>query len=365
MKHHRSGRVVSAMFHWCCGVSLVLLLFQFAAVLGDELLGVLSTKPVRTPSLWLCLHFLMLASGLIFLRWPVLGLILLAGSASPFMARMGTTFFMPLYVVAVLPIVLLLWLWAKRLNSALDKGATEDSSEPKGGSPELTGPVWAKWLKRPVLPVTMLAVAAGCIGPVEPLYPPSAGEPCKRVYLVSHGLHTAVAMERADIPPGVWPANKDYAAFKYVEVGWGPDEIFQAPSLTVKLALKALFWPNRTVLLLDGFDDAPAQHSDPRGSVIEVQLSTPGFERLCDYVQKSHALDAREQPIGLGRNFYQARGTYWALNTCNNWTASAFRRAGCPITPTCCFTSGPLVFQARRFGRVLSYQGEAPAPHAY
>jgi hypothetical protein len=90
--------------------------------------------------------------------------------------------------------------------------------------------------------------------------------------------------------------------------------------------------------------------------VNEVKLSTNDFERLCDFVQKSHALDPRGQPNCLGRNFYQARGTYWALNTCNSWTAPALRRAGCPIAPTCCFTSGPLFFQARRFGPVLSHQ---------
>jgi hypothetical protein len=365
MKHRGSDRVAVLAFRWLCRVSLVLLPLQCTAIFGDELMKALSSKPFRVPSLWLCVLSFMLVSVVVSLRWPVVGVMLLGASASPFIARWGTSFFMPLYVLTVLPVVLLLWLWVATRNFAVKVDATEGSSGPKGLAPELKGPPLANRMKRTVRLIAMLAVAAGCVGPVESLYPPSAGEPYKTVYVVDHGLHTAVVVERTDIPPGVWPANNDYSAFKYAEVGWGPDEIFQAPNLTVGKVLKALFWPNRTVLLLDGYDGAPAQRSGPKDTVIEVKLSSHGFERLCDYVQKTHALDARGQPICLGRNFYQARGTYWALNTCNNWTASALRSAGCPITPPCCPTSGPLFFQARRFGRVLSHQEETSSPHAH
>jgi hypothetical protein len=365
MKHCGSGRVAGAAFRWFCRVSLVLLLLQCAAIFGDELLGALSAKPFHVLSVWLVLRFVLLLGVLVSLRWPVVGVMLLGVSASPFIARMGTSLFMPFYTLIFLPVTLLLWLWVSRRNSVKKAATSERPPEPNGLAPELTGLLLAKRPKRTVLLIIMLTVAAGCVGPVESLYPPGTGEPYKTVYVVDHGLHTAVVVERADIPRGVWPANNDYAAFKYAEVGWGPDEIFQAPDLTVRLILKALFWPNHTVLLLDGCDSMPAQHSGPKNTVIEIKLSTNGFERLCDYVQKTHALDAKGRPICLGRNFYQARGTYWVFNNCNNWTASALRRAGCPITPTCCFTSGPLFFQARRFGRVLSHQEETPSPNAH
>jgi hypothetical protein len=365
MKDCGSGGVAGAVFRWSCRASLVLLLLQCAAIFGDELMGALSTKPFRVLSVWLLLRFVLLLGVLISLRWPVVGVLLLGVSTSPFIARMGTSFFMPFYALTFLPVLLLLWLWVSRRNAAKKAAAIERPPEPIGLAPELTGLLLAKSPKRTVLLVIMLAVVAGCIGPVESLYSPGTGEPYKTVYVVDHGLHTAVVVERADIPQGMWPANNDYAPFKYAEVGWGPDEIFQAPHLTLGLILKALFWPNHTVLLFDGYDSTPAQRSGPKDTVIEVKLSTKGFERLCDYVQKTHALDAKGRPICLGRNFYQACGTYWVLNNCDNWTASALRRAGCPITPTCCFTSGRLFFQARRFGRVLPHQEETATPHAH
>ena len=365
MKHCGSGRVAWSAFRWLCRVSLVLLLLHCAILFCDDLIGGLSTAPPRRPTLWPCLHSFILVSVLISLRWPVAGVMLLGLSASPFIARVGTSFFMPFYALTFVPVILLLWLWVTRRNSAASACGHEDLAEPKGLAPMLKGFRLAQRPKQVVLASTMLAVAAGCVGPVASLHPPGTGEPYKSVYVVDHGLHTAVVVERADIPQGVWPANNDYAAFKYAEVGWGPDEIFQAPHLTVGLILKALFWPNRAVLLLDGYDSMPAQRSGPNDTVIEVKLSTKGFERLCDYVQKTHALDGRGQAICLGRNFYQARGTYWALNNCDNWTASALRSAGCPITPTCCFTSGPLFFQARRFGRVLAHEEETASSHPH
>jgi uncharacterized protein (TIGR02117 family) len=364
MKHCGSVWVAGSAFRWFCRVSLVLLLLQCSAVMRDELMGALSTAPLRLPPLWLCLHSLMLVGVLISLRWPGAGVMLLVVLVAPFIARTGTSFFMPFYAFTFLPIILLLWLWVARGNSEMKAAGSAAVAEPKGQAPESKSVLWAKRGKRTVLPIIMLAVAAGCVGPEESLYPPGTGEPYKTVYVVDHGLHTAVVVERADILDHVWPANKDYAAFKYAEVGWGPDEIFQAPNLSVGLILKALFWPNRTVLLLDAYDGMPAQRSGPKDTVIEIKLSTNGFGRLCDYIQQTHALDAKGRPICLGRNFYQARGTYWAFNTCNNWTASALRRAGCPITPTYCFTSGPLFFQARRFGRVLSHQEETASPAA-
>src|SRR5688572_24507390 len=83
-------------------------------------------------------------------------------------------------------------------------------------------------------------LAAGCAGPVKSLYPPGAGETPRSVYVIHHGsLHTGVAVKRSDIPPGLWPAHRDYAQFNYLEIGWGEDDGYRQP-LTTGIALKAL-----------------------------------------------------------------------------------------------------------------------------
>ena len=202
-----------------------------------------------------------------------------------------------------------------------------------------------------LLPI--LLFAAACAGPVKSLYPPQAGEAPRTVYVINHGaLHTGLAVKRSDISRGTWPASRDHARFKYLEVGWGEDDGYRKP-LTTGIALNALAGSKRTVLLADGFNTPRAKLENPKFSIIEVELSAGGFSRLCQHIEQTYALDEAGRPIRLGKGWYRARGTYSAFNTCNTWVASALRQAGCPITPAYCLTPGPLLHQVRRFGRVV------------
>jgi hypothetical protein len=196
-------------------------------------------------------------------------------------------------------------------------------------------------------------VAAGCAGPIKSLYPPAAGETPRSIYVINHGgLHTGLAVKRSDIPAGLWPANRDYAKSKYLEVGWGDDDGYRKP-LTVGIAVKALAGSRRTVLLADGFNAVREKVTARRFTVIQVNLSDRGFARLCRHIEQTYAVDAAGQPVHLGEGWYRARGTYSAFRTCNTWAAEGLRQAGCPIAPAYCLTPGPLLSQLRNFGRVL------------
>jgi hypothetical protein len=196
-------------------------------------------------------------------------------------------------------------------------------------------------------------LGAGCAGPIKSLYPPSADETARSIYVINHGaLHTGLAVKRSDIPPGIWPANRDYAKSRYLEVGWGDDDGYRKP-LTSAIAVKALAGSRRTVLLADGFSDVREKVHSPRFTVIQVDLTDRGLARLCRHIEQTYVLDAAGRPIRLGEGWYRARGTYSAFRTCNTWAAEGLRQAGCPITPAYCLTPGPLLHQAKRFGRVV------------
>lgn len=212
---------------------------------------------------------------------------------------------------------------------------------------------WAGHIVRLGAVSGVLLLAASCAGPVKSLYPPGPGERPRPVYVVHHGtLHTGLAVKRSDIPPGLWPAQKDYAKFKHLEIGWGDDDGYRQP-LTTGIALKALAGSKRTVLLADGFNAVTDKVKSPRFTVIQVDLSERGFARLCRHIERTYARDEAGRPIRLGKGWYRARGTYSAFRTCNTWAAEALRQAGCPITPAYCLTAGPLLSQVRRFGRHL------------
>jgi len=205
----------------------------------------------------------------------------------------------------------------------------------------------------------LLLFTAGCLGPVKSLYPPAPGEMTRSVYVVNHGgLHTGIAVEWADIPANLWPAKQDYPNARYLEVGWGDDDGYRKP-LTPWIVFKALFWPTRSVLQMDGFTNSLAENfNDPGYTVIEIQVSERGFVRLCEHIDRTHALDETGQPIRLGDDWYRARGKYCMFKTCNTWVASGLRLAGCPITPAYCLTRGPLLYQSRKIGRLVS--GQSP-----
>jgi hypothetical protein len=202
-----------------------------------------------------------------------------------------------------------------------------------------------------LLPFFFLA----CAAPSTSLLSPRAGEPSRTVYVVHHGtLHTGLTVKRSDIPAGRWPANRDHADSRYIEVGWGDDDGYRKP-LTSAIATKALMGSKRTVLLADGFSQSiRAKYNDPKFTVLAVDLSAAGFARLCDHIQQTFALDDRSRPIRLGEGWYRARGTYSAFNTCNTWIASGLRKAGCPISPAFCSMAGQLLGRVRPFARVVS-----------
>lgn len=212
---------------------------------------------------------------------------------------------------------------------------------------------WRRLTRVAVLALPLLFFA--CAAPTASIRSSRPGEATRTVYVVHHGgLHTGLTVKRADIPRASWPANSDYSGSKYLEVGWGDDDGYRKP-LTSGIAMKALAGSKRTVLLADGFSQAiRAKYNDPKLTVLAVDLSEAGFVRLCDHIQQTYALNEKGEPIRLGEGWYRARGTYSAFNTCNTWVASGLRKAGCPITPSLCLTSGQLLGRVRSFARVVS-----------
>jgi Protein of unknown function (DUF2459) len=211
------------------------------------------------------------------------------------------------------------------------------------------------WRRLPaVVTLALPLLFFACAAPTASMNPSRLGEPARTVYVVHHGtLHTGLTVKRSDIPRGSWPANRDYAGRRYIEVGWGDDDGYRKP-LTSGIAMKALMGSKRTVLLTDGFSEAiRKKYADPKFTVLAVDLSAEGLARLCDHIQQTYTLDEKGKPIRLGSGWYRARGTYSAFNTCNTWIATGLRKAGCPISPAMCLLPGQLLARVRPFARPI------------
>lgn len=176
-----------------------------------------------------------------------------------------------------------------------------------------------------------------CAAPPEGLFPPGEGEPVIPIYLVSHGWHAGIVIERAAIPPGLLPEQADFPGARYLEIGWGDRDYYRHSDPHFGHLLKAGLWPTASVLHLVGFSD-PVRMYFPYSEIIYLELSRDGFARMCRHLDARFARENGSAPAlqpGLygESRFYPSRDTYHLFNTCNVWSARVLRVAGCPITP--------------------------------
>ncbi len=215
-----------------------------------------------------------------------------------------------------------------------------------------------------ILLAVMAATLVACAAPVKGLFPPEENAPRKIIYLVSHGWHAGIVLQRADLASGVCREYKDFPHGDYLEVGWGDRDYYRTPNPSLGIAVKAALWPTPSVLHIVGFSGSVPGYF-PNSEIIEIALSYQGFERLCRYIDGSFALDEQGDPLALGAGlygnsqFYQSKESYHAFKTCNVWTARALRAAGCPIKPFSSVGVESLMSRARTFGKMIQSRPSA------
>jgi len=202
-----------------------------------------------------------------------------------------------------------------------------------------------------------VALAAGC-SPLPPVAPPETFPSGAFVYLVNHGWHVGIAIERQEVSAAIWPESAEFSGFRYLEVGWGDADYYPAARGTIGLALKAAFSSKGSVLHVAAFD-APLPEFFGGSEIIEVPLSLRGLEDLARFIHATYARDASGRPVVVSPGlyghgaFYRATGQYRLRDNSNNWTARALAAAGCPIDAAEAITAGSVMHGARRFGRVI------------
>lgn len=201
---------------------------------------------------------------------------------------------------------------------------------------------------RSLLPLLLLLT--GCATPLQLLYSPAPQQLIKIVYIVNHGKHTGIVVNRREVQESLWPELVDFPNTTYLEVGWGAADYYPATQPTISMGLQALLFPSASVLHVVPLPKSFVV-SFPPGRVVAISLSVEGFARLCEFIHNSYTHDAQGRALPVGNSvygqgyFYQAQGQYHLLNNCNHWTASALRVAGYPITPVYAITANNVMSQ--------------------
>jgi uncharacterized protein (TIGR02117 family) len=186
--------------------------------------------------------------------------------------------------------------------------------------------------------------------------PPPAGLKCettRTVYVISHGWHTGIAVNREDLVAQVPSLEDKSGKGEYLEVGWGDERFYQAKKITAGLALQAILWPTATVLHVVEIAGTP-QHYFSKSEVMEITVPLTGYEKLLVYISESFARNSDNNIIVLGvglygnSRFYRATGDFHAFNTCNTWVSKAIASTGYPINSAKAVTAEDVLSQLRK-----------------
>jgi uncharacterized protein (TIGR02117 family) len=180
-----------------------------------------------------------------------------------------------------------------------------------------------------------------------------AASSAHRVWVVSNGWHSGVALARADVRERVIPEIADFPHARFFEFGWGDAEFYPAQEAGALLALRAAF-PGPAVLHLAGLPDHPARIW-PQVTILSFAVNAAALNRLLDFLRNSFhragagraAVTARGiYPFSL---FYPATGRFHLFNNCNTWTAQALTAMGLGASLSGVNTADDLISRIRPF----------------
>ena len=184
----------------------------------------------------------------------------------------------------------------------------------------------------------------------------------ERVWMVSNGWHTSIALRAKDTPPELRALD---AKARFFVIGWGGRDVYMWRDFHAWQAVTSVFLPTasamhvipvRSTLLLE------CAHSD----IVEFDTTRDGIARLQERLRGAVVRDAAGTPAvaGLGKfplsRFFSGSETYFFPKTCNTWAAGCLQTAGVPIRETAAIAADNLIWQSHHQGRTLATRSDPP-----
>lgn len=184
------------------------------------------------------------------------------------------------------------------------------------------------------------------------LWPPPPGAPAVEIFVVSHGYHSGIVLPRAQVAEFAARRNdaalsevaRRFAAYPWIEIGWGEENFYRSVpdvgSLSLPLALRALFLPNNASVMHVVGVTWPPRTTFPKSEIVRIALGRDGFERALGEIGASFARTGEgglPEALGPGlygpSQFFRANGHFSLFRVCNHWTAGILAAGGLPVAP--------------------------------
>jgi uncharacterized protein (TIGR02117 family) len=180
-----------------------------------------------------------------------------------------------------------------------------------------------------------------------------------RIYAVSKGWHAGLVVPSERVNCAVPELEARFVGATHYEIGWGDQGFYQAKKATLRLAFQALFASRGSVMHVVPIRPPLPDFLQDR-EVAETCLTASEYASLVRLISESFARNANGQIIPRERGacgdsqFFQGRGAYNVLYTCNRWTATALRSAGLDLWPRITLTSGSVMRAVRKYAKSCS-----------
>ena len=193
--------------------------------------------------------------------------------------------------------------------------------------------------RRLLVGLVLLIVGYAAAGLVGGSIPRNAGwrapEQGVTIWVESNGIHTgfvlpklAAGVDWRPFAPAQDLADPRFGGHDHVTIGWGEHGFYLGTPTWADVRpttiLGAAIGSDRTLLHVEHLP-RPAEGPDVR----RIVLRPDEYRRLAAFIWASRAPGGRRW-AGYGRYdvFYEARGRYDAIRTCNDWTGDALAAAG-------------------------------------
>ncbi|WP_414631920.1 TIGR02117 family protein [Chryseobacterium gleum] len=193
-----------------------------------------------------------------------------------------------------------------------------------------------------ILGIVIIYVILGLLIPYIPVSAKDDGQKKEvPIYIYTNGVHTDIVMPvKNDLQD--WSRKIPFANtkskktdYQYVGIGWGDKGFYlDTPTwadLKFSTAVKAAFW------LSDSAMHCTYYNTMKEGEDCKmIMISRGQYENLVKYVEDKFDRDQNGNFILIPTNavygdndaFYDAKGTYSFLYTCNTWSNNALKAAG-------------------------------------
>ena len=178
--------------------------------------------------------------------------------------------------------------------------------------------------------------------------------PNSQLYFFRDGIHTHLVVPSAALLRALPELGEQLQDTEWARIGWGDYLYYGSAQQSLMLGLRALLLPTRATIAVLGFADI-SQHRSNTSRTYSIDTHLGAIDLVIAFISRHFKVDRRNQLIRVrardsGEIFFQSRGTYMCINTCNNWTSRGLKIAGLRCLPLLNFLPGQVERSVRRNG---------------